>query len=47
MSDSESKIAGMWEERWARFSMGLMGQGVVTKKQEFFVAWGEEVLGIH
>jgi integron integrase len=39
MSDLRSKKSAIWEDRWGRFSLGLLNAGVPSGKHSFFVGW--------
>jgi len=39
MNDSTLQNSPLWEDRWARFSRGLLNVGVVAGKHTFYQAW--------
>lgn len=45
MTDNGSNLSGLWEDRWARFSIGLLGRGVVSGKHSFLITWVRKFLG--
>ena len=46
MSDKNLRFSAVWDERWARFSSGLLREGVVASKHIFYEAWIRKFLGI-
>jgi integron integrase len=43
--ENDLKNTKVWEDRWARFSIGLLQRGVVAGKHSFHVAWVRKFLG--
>ena len=46
MEMNNLKLSRVWEERWARFSTGLLRGGVPAGKHTFYVAWVRRFLGV-
>jgi integron integrase len=42
---SSSKSDARWDERWARFSQGLLSRGIVAGKHDFFRNWVRKFIG--
>jgi hypothetical protein len=34
-----------WDERWARFSLGLLNRGIVAGKHDFYRNWVRKFIG--
>jgi len=39
------KYDAQWDERWARFSQGLLSCGIVAGKHDFFRNWVRKFIG--
>jgi hypothetical protein len=42
---SSPKSDAQWDERWARFSQGLLSRGIVVGKHDFFRNWVRKFIG--
>ena len=42
---SSPKSDARWDERWARFSQGLLSRGIVAGKHDFFRNWVRKFIG--
>jgi hypothetical protein len=42
---SSPKSDAQWDERWARFSQGLLSRGIVAGKHDFFRNWVRKFIG--
>ena len=42
---SSAKNDSAWDERWARFSQGLLSRGIVAGKHDFFRNWVRKFIG--
>jgi hypothetical protein len=42
---SSAKSDAQWDERWARFSQGLLSRGIVVGKHDFFRNWVRKFIG--